>query len=191
MRQDIVTREKLAALTDDGRLLVISHMPLAYAMAWRMRECGVSMEDLRQEGCLGLCEAAMRYDETMDCNFATYAIHWCRKMMFAAIGRNQTTESLQDGTFREEDNEEDGDLLRSGQRRRIDEALQCLTPQEQQVIRQFYGLDGEQQSLTEIASLLGFSRSRASALHLQALRKLEKALQERPLVDYLTPWLDQ
>ena len=64
MRQDINEKVKMTELTDDARLLVISHMPLAYAMAWRMRDCGISLEDLRQEGCLGLCEAAMRYDES-------------------------------------------------------------------------------------------------------------------------------
>lgn len=183
MRQDIITKVKTTELTDDGRLLVISHMPLAYAMAWRMKDCGVSLEDLRQEGCLGLCEAALRYDETVDCNFATYARHWCRKMMYKAINRRQTAGDLQDETFREE--AEDEDLLRSAQLRRIDESLQCLAPEEQQVIKQFYGLDTKRLSLTEIAASLGFSRSRASAIHLRALQKLEKALTERPLVDYL------
>jgi RNA polymerase sigma factor (sigma-70 family) len=187
MRQDI-KRIKLAELTDDCRLLVISHMPLAYAMAWRMKDRGVSLEDLRQEGCLGLCEAAMRYNETIDCTFATYASHWCKKMMYLAIRRHQSSDSVQEENIREP--EKDDDLLRTGQRQRIDEALQCLTKQEQQLVRLFYGLDGEQFSITEIATEMGFTKARASALHQRALRKLEKALMERPLVDYLAPWLD-
>lgn len=181
--------QRLSELTDDCRLLVISHMPLAYAMAWRMRDCGVSLEDLRQEGFLGLCEAALRYDETADCSFAAYASHWCRKMMFMAINRyRRSADSLPDTPPRKE--EADEDLLRTGQRQRIDDALQCLTPKEQLIVRQFYGLDTERLNFAKIASSLGISRVRAFALHGHALRKLEKALMERPLVDYLTPWLE-
>lgn len=183
MRQDIISKETMTELTDDGRQLVISHMPLAYAMAWRLKDCGVSLEDLRQEGFLGLCEAALRYEETADCNFATYARHWCRKMMYMAIRRRQTAGDVQDNTFREEADDED--LLRMGQRQRIDDSLQCLRQEEQQVITLFYGLDTERQNLTEIAASLGVSRSRASAIHLQALQKLEEALTECPLVDYI------
>ena len=188
MRQDINEKVKMTELTDDARLLVISHMPLAYAMAWRMRDCGISLDDLRQEGCLGLCEAAMRYDESTDCCFATYASHWCRKMMLMAIHRGRTAMSLQDETFLEQ--EDDEDLLRTGQQQRIEDALKCLLPKEQQIVRQFYGIDCKRLSLTEIAAELGFSKARASTLHLRALRKLEAALREHPLVDYLTPWLE-
>ncbi len=187
MRQDI-KKTTLAALTDDCRLLVISHLPLAYAMAWRMKDCGISLEDLRQEGCLGLCEAALRYDETADCSFAAYASHWCRKMILMAIHRHRTTDREPESLHPEE--KDDEDLLRIGQQHRIDDALRCLTPKEQQIVRQFYGLDAKRFSLTEIAASLGISKARASNLHTRALKKLETALMERPLVDYLTPWLE-
>lgn len=180
------TDNRLDRLTADTRLLVISHIPLAYAMAWRMKDCGVSLDDLRQEGCLGLCEAALRYDESQGCRFATYAAHWCRKMMLQAIHGDRTAASLQEETLGEQERE-DEDSIRTGQLQRIDEALQCLTQQERQVVTQFYGLGTEPLSLTEIADEMGFSKSRASTLHLCALKKLKAALRKRPLVDYLTP----
>ena len=181
MRQDI-TENKMAELTDDRRLLVISHMPLAYAMAWRMRDYGVSLEDLRQEGCLGLCEAAMRYDESQGCRFATYAAHWCRKMMLMAIHGNRTSESLQEETFRVQENDED--QLRTAQQQRIDDALQHLTPTEGQIVTQLYGIGTESRSLTEIASSLAISKARASSLHSRALQKLKAVLKEHPIEDY-------
>lgn len=232
MRQDVHTNEaavlatqqsetvtnKLNELTTDARLLVISHMPLAAAMAYRMRGYGVSLDDLRQEGFLGLCEAALRYDEQVECSFAAFASHWCRKMMLIAINSygspmqltpkqraiarfysvdmevntaedddETVADSLLSELFRERENDE---LLRAGQLRRIDDALQCLQPRERQVVALSYGLDTERRSLTEIAAAWGISKSRLSALHCQALQKLEAALQQRPLVDYLTPWLD-
>ena len=180
--------ERISELTDDCRLLVVSHMPLAYAMAWRLRDYGLSLDDLQQEGFLGLCEAAIRYDENVDVTFAAYAAYWCRKMMLAAIHRGRTT------ARHEPDNPipepEDTDVLRQGQRRRIADALQDLPRVEQQVIRRFYGLDTKRLSMAEIATALGISKSKASALHRHALAELESALMRRPLVDYLTPWLE-
>lgn len=187
MRQETIKKDKMAELTTDGRLLVVSHLPMAYAMAWRMKDCGVSLDDLRQEGCLGLCEAALRYDGDADVCFATYARPWCRKMMLLAIDAHRMCVGEQDEEFRE-DPEADEDQLRSRQRERIDEALGCLLPKEQAIIRQYYGLDCEACSLTEIAASLGFSKTRASVLHFRALRKLRRALRKRPLEDYLTPW---
>ena len=184
MRQE-TNENKMAELTDSCRLLVISHMPLAYAMAWRLKDHGVSLEDLRQEGCLGLCEAAMRYNEELGCRFATYANYWCRKMMLAAIHRNKPTCSLQDETFQEKGED---DILRLAQLRRIDDALQTLGKRERQVVRMYYGIRTQRLSLTEIANATGISIPRVSTLHNQALRKLETALRERPLTDYLTPW---
>ena len=231
MRQDVQKNEvaaletklhersvrRFSELTDDCRLLVISHMPLAYAMAWRMKDYGVTLEDLRQEGCVGLCEAALRYDESVDSTFAAYASYWCRKMMLLAIYRygrplqlparercaihiykldTEVTPQAEDdersadktlaAAFRAQ---EDEGVLRMGQQHRIADALQCLEPREQLIVRLFYGIDTESLSLTEIASQLGLSKARTTILQRHALRKLEKALMERPLVDYLAPWL--
>lgn len=185
MRQDIQNTAK-RELTEAQRQLVSNHLPLAYAIAWRMKDCGVCLDDLRQEGCLGLCEAAMRFGEDAGNSFATYASHWCRKMMLIAIHHNTATDSLDDNTAHEP---EDDDLLRSGQQRRIDDAMRCLDPVERQIIGQFYGINTERLSLTEIAAGLGFSRARASSLHQRALRRLETELRKHPLADYLTPWL--
>lgn len=177
MRQE-TNENKMASLNNDCRLLVISHMPLAYAMAWRLKDCGVSLEDLRQEGCLGLCEAATRCNEQLGCRFATYASYWCRKMMLRAIHRTPMTDSLQDETYREAD--EDDDILRIGLQRYIDDALQRLTHQEQQVVRMYYGIGCESLSLREIAATMGISISRASTLHQQAIQRLKTTLKRRP-----------
>lgn len=182
------SNEPLGQLTDDHRLLVVSHMPLAYAMAWRMRGCGVSLEDLQQEGILGLCEAARRYDESANCTFAAYAAFWCRKMMLLAIRQGKRTADCVPDNLQGEDG--DDDLLRIGQQHRIADALRCLEPKEELIVRHFYGLDAERLNLSEIARAMGISRSRVAILHQRTLRKLETALAERPLVDYLAPWLE-
>lgn len=181
--------KRLCELTDDLRLLVVSHMPLAYAMAWRMKDCNLELDDLRQEGLLGLCEAALRYNEQTGSTFATYASHWCRKMMLLAIHRQRIAGAEADKPLQEQADDEE-DLLHTAQRYRIDKALECLSNREQQVVTQFYGLNDKRLDIMEIANRLGISRTIASKLHQRALRKLEAALRDRPLVDYLTPWLE-
>lgn len=172
-------------LTNQQRQMVACHMPLAYAMAWRMRERGVCLKDLRQEGFLGLCEAALRFAEDAQCNFATYARYWCGKMIFRALRKNEACGSQQDDPQSEADDGED--LLRLAQQRRIDEALQSLSEKERQIVEQHYGIGCKQLSISEIAATHNISKARASALHLRALQKLHTALVQRPLLDYLDP----
>lgn len=49
-----------------------------------MHEKSITMDDLEQESLLGLCEAAERYDETLNIEFRTYAYIWCRKRVLEA-----------------------------------------------------------------------------------------------------------
>lgn len=190
---------------------------MAMGMAWRLKDYGVTLEDLQQEACLGLCEAALRFDETAENNFAAYARHWCRKMMLEAINRygapmqlppaqrremrfyslnldqnnqdeddNKMADRLQDGISIDQDNSE---MLRQGQLLRLDDALTTLSPQEQDVVRMLHGLGGEPMTMQEVGMALGFSKQHISKIHQSALRKLNDALAQRPLDEYLAPWM--
>lgn len=206
-------RQNNETMNDGQRRLVESHLPMAKAMAWRLRDCGFCQEDLRLEGYVGLCEAAMRYKEESGSSFATYAAHWCRKMMLLAIERYGAPMQLpqkarqairfyrvdRDDSPQGEDDtmsidrtlseayreREDEDLLRIGQQRRIADALECLTPMERQIVALSYGFETECLSLTETAASLGLSTARVSVLRSRALHKLDAELRKRPLVDYL------
>lgn len=48
---------------------------------------GVSIEDLVNEGNVGLIEAARRYDPHRETKFITYAVWWIRKAMLSALAR--------------------------------------------------------------------------------------------------------
>jgi len=65
--------------------LVSSNIDFARGLAQQIDTCGVPLEDLEQESCLGLCEAALRFDESLGVSFRTFAFYWCRRMMFDAI----------------------------------------------------------------------------------------------------------
>lgn len=194
------SEECQSALTDEQRRLVEEHLPLAYASAWHLQGCGVLLDDLRQEACLGLCEAARRYDASVGTPFAAYARHWCRKRTLLAVRHHGSPVRLPENErpqarfyslSAEDDTRDDDDeeQLRKAQADRIDDALQCLTPREQTVVRLFHGFDYPRLSMAEIAAALGFSKPRVSFIYRHALGHLHEALAARPLADYLTRWL--
>lgn len=89
MRQNVLTNEATdldnamprqhdtmpGQLTPEMQQLVARHMPMAQKMVWRLKDYGVGLDDLQQEACMGLCEAAPRYDAKSEASFATYARH--------------------------------------------------------------------------------------------------------------------
>jgi RNA polymerase sigma-32 factor len=75
---------------DEGALhdLITSHMRLVIAMAAKFRRYGLHMNDLIQEGHIGLLEAALRFDPHREVRFSTYATWWIRASIQDYILRN-------------------------------------------------------------------------------------------------------
>jgi RNA polymerase sigma-32 factor len=68
--------------------LTRSYLRLAISIANRFRNYGLPAQDLVQEGCVGLMEAAARFDHDRDIRFSTYATWWIRSAMQDYILRN-------------------------------------------------------------------------------------------------------
>ena len=87
----LLTPEEEAALTravrdgDEGakKRLVESNMRLVINIAKTYRNRAIPLEDLIQDGAIGLMQAAERFDPDKGYRFSTYATHWVRQ----AIGR--------------------------------------------------------------------------------------------------------
>jgi len=87
----LLTAEEEVLLTravmngDDGarRRLIESNMRLVINIAKTYRNRSIPLEDLIQEGAIGLMQAAERFDPDKGFCFSTYATHWIRQ----AIGR--------------------------------------------------------------------------------------------------------
>jgi RNA polymerase sigma-32 factor len=68
----------LAGNRNAGRKLVEACLPFVVSIALEYRRWGVPLEDIVQQGNLGLLKAAAKYDPTRDCRLATYAAYWIR-----------------------------------------------------------------------------------------------------------------
>lgn len=78
----------LAAKQGDGaakKRLVESNMRLVINIAKTYRSKNVQMEDLIQEGAIGLIQAVNRFEPDKGFRFSTYATHWIRQAISRAI----------------------------------------------------------------------------------------------------------
>jgi RNA polymerase primary sigma factor len=85
--------EPAAALKPEGwrpaseaqQRLIQANIGFVVKVACDYRNLGVPIEDLVGEGCLGLMEAAIRYDPQRGTRFVTYAAAWVRKSILRAL----------------------------------------------------------------------------------------------------------
>lgn len=61
-----------------GARLIESSLPFVIAIAREYRRWGVPLEDLVQQGNLGLLKAAAKFDPEKSCRLITYAAYWIR-----------------------------------------------------------------------------------------------------------------
>jgi RNA polymerase sigma-32 factor len=61
-----------------GDKLVSACLPLVIAIAMEYRRWGVPLEDVVQQGNIGLLRAAAKFDLGKECRLATYAAYWIR-----------------------------------------------------------------------------------------------------------------
>lgn len=75
--RDLVTRWR-AGDQDAGTKLIEGCLPFVMTIALEYRRWGVPLEDIIQEGNIGLLKAADRFDPERKCRLATYAAYWIR-----------------------------------------------------------------------------------------------------------------
>jgi len=70
--------------------MIVRNLRLVHALAARYRGRGVPIEDLVQEGTLGLMRAVERFDHRRGLKFSTYAVWWIRRSLSDAVGDART-----------------------------------------------------------------------------------------------------
>jgi len=84
-------RYQLAEMRADRDLLISSNLPLVVSIAKRYRNCGLPMDDLVQEGILGLIRAAEKFDPKRGNRLSTLATHWIRQGITRSIANHSRT----------------------------------------------------------------------------------------------------
>jgi len=81
---------RLAAQGDEAarQRLIRANLRFVILIARRYRACGVPLEDLVNEGNIGLIRAAARFDPDRGIRFVSYAVHWIRQSVVKAIHEN-------------------------------------------------------------------------------------------------------
>jgi RNA polymerase sigma-32 factor len=72
---------------DAGRRLVEACLPFVMTIALEYRRWGLPLEDIVQEGNIGLLKAADRFDPDRGCRLATYAAYWIRAEIREYVAR--------------------------------------------------------------------------------------------------------
>ncbi len=72
---------------DCGRRLIEACLPFVMTIALEYRRWGLPMEDIVQEGNIGLLKAAERFDPDRGCRLATYAAYWIRAEIREYVAR--------------------------------------------------------------------------------------------------------
>lgn len=70
------------------KMLIVSNIRFAISIAKKYMNFGLSMNDLIDEACVGLCRACDTFDPTRNCRFITHAVSYIRASIIEALEKN-------------------------------------------------------------------------------------------------------
>lgn len=178
-------------LIEKRNALVEANQGLVISIAKRYENRYVPIEDLIQEGNLGLIAAAERFDTEMGRRFSTYAVWWiigyvsktirdeiikgqklqCLGLPVAEDGDNILADLIPDkNTMSPSELAEKNEL-----NEHVKEMVSCLKPRERRVIELRFGFNGTQKhSHRETGEILGISKEGVRQIEVKALERLRK-----------------
>ena len=145
--------------------IATEYLPLVKSIANRYVHLGVPIEDLIQEGLIGLLKAADKFEENKGAKFSTYATYWIKKYILAAIEKEKKV-SLDSIKLTEESVETKEGELKTSQYLKLPQNMPVI---ERKILRMQFE---DQLTLKEIAQELEISRERVRQLKEKALRRM-------------------
>jgi RNA polymerase sigma factor (sigma-70 family) len=145
--------------------------PLVRSLAKKYSSNSHDIDDLVQEGIIGVIKAVDNFDETKATKFSTYAVFWIKKYILDYLNRHYSAihsdyyETLDSVT-------EDSDIEIEDQSKISLNFPANFPEQEKQIIIELYEYEF---TLKQVALNLDISRERARQLKEKALRRLKAA----------------
>ncbi len=145
--------------------LIQDYARLVYSVCHSYQNCGIPLEDLKQEGLMGLLAAYARFDHDKGTRFSTYAVYWIKKYILEAITKEHKS-SLKNTDLSEL-------VIAHGSDQKEAERLILppdMPPLEMQILRLSFET---KLTIKEIATELSLSNEQVRQLRLKALRRIK------------------
>jgi len=181
--------------------VINANLKLVISIAKGYQGQGLTLEDLIQEGNIGLCEAVSRYDVTRGTMFTTCALEWIRKAITEALtnkgrvvrmpkhaigssylavsmdapigGDDEGNEKCMLDTFAA-DNRTDSHTDVEAARHTITTLMNGLTEREQNIICKLFGIGCTEETPYMIAKRYGMTEERIRQIKVTALEKMRQ-----------------
>ena len=180
--------------------LTKANLRFVVSVAKQYQNQGLALNDLIDEGNLGLIRAAQKFDETRGFKFISYAVWWIRQSILQAqeaMGTNGKKVSV-DAPFQDDDSNSlidimtdenapgtDDQMEKESLSSDLDAALGTLTERERLVLKMLFGIGRNEMTAEEVANSLSLTRERVRQIKERALRRLREADNIHILTKYL------
>ena len=171
--------------------LVTENIGYVVTLARQYKSDILTTDDLVSEGVIGMMKAAEKYDASRGKPFVTFAAPYIREAIEKAINKldtevnvRSTDESLPRGS---RNNYTLLNVLEDKDSPRADAAIEQtlsddmlkgisqLDERQQAVVKRYFGIGQERQTMAEIGMEMGLKRERVRQIRNQALRKLKRS----------------
>ena len=171
--------------------LVTENIGYVVTLARQYKSDILTTDDLVSEGVIGMMKAAEKYDASRGKPFVTFAAPYIREAIEKAINKldtevnvRSTDESLPRGS---RNNYTLLNVLEDKDSPRADAAIEQtlsddmlkgisqLDERQQAVVKRYFGIGQERQTMVEIGMEMGLKRERVRQIRNQALRKLKRS----------------
>lgn len=141
--------------------------PLVKSISLKYVSHNHPLEDLMQEGMIGVIKAVDNYDSGQDTKFSTYAVYWIKKYILAYIGKDSNQAFSE---YKENLHETKFDSLEGSSAVITIEFPSNFPSLEKEVIIKLYQ---NEFTLSEVAKELNLPRERVRQIREKALRRLK------------------
>ena len=172
--------------------LVTANLRFVVSVAKQYQHRGLPLNDLINEGNIGLIKAAKKFDETRGFRFISYAVWWVRQSILLAIAAHkrimcvpqEKVERL--SRIRHDDSHIDRKIDHESLAQEFNAVLKrILKEREAFIIRECYGVGCPEKGLDDIAKELGLTRERVRQIREKSIEKLRNSGNAEILIKYL------